>query len=546
MTGARHAAFPSIGRAHPGGDQASGALPSIAREHGGGYEAGGADGHDDAGMTLGSKVAGLRRLAREVVELASDPDDAALEGGELSTLLSLLDVLEHANAAAVELTIRTRARGHVERAHGLPLEQLLALKTRATYGDRRTLLSAAEELPSLPNIRAAFRAGRLGWAQVRAILAEARVLDAEQRAQLDTAFADHDRLSRLDPDALVDEVRAAVDRLRPDLHERAEVRRVERRYVHAQPDLEGGISGHFALPGEAGAAVLSAIDAAAPPPSAGPRDLTRDALGHADADEPEEETADGLPGFTDEVMDRSLARRRADGLTAIAEYFLAGGPSASGGGGTDGCGDGRAARRRPQPSMITVADIATLAGDDASARAARALLATVGGRFHLTATAIRRLAEDATLRFLLTDRGEVLGISEPTELRASQRPRGPHRPRPGLPLPRLRRSDPLVRRTSRPLPLGRRPDAGRQSRRAVPPAPHARPRGRLAAADDTRRDRHGPTRTTSPHQRPAAATRPPGSGLTGHVTSVAMQATTTRLSRRSRRTAAPGPRATPA
>ena len=414
---------------------------ALACERPGDYEAGhDPDRDDDAtvGPGLRDQISELARQARMVAALAADDDQAAIGGGELAGLLEILTVVDLANAAAVDLTIRARAHGRSERAAGLPLEQLLAFRSKTTYPDRRTLLNIAETLPTLPRIRSAFQTGALGWAQVRVIVAEVRHLDLRQRARLDAGFDDPARLQRLDPDVLVDEVRAAVDRLRPDLHENREVRKVERRYLHAQPDLDGGIRGHFELPGEDGTLLLEALHAAAPPPSAGPDDHTRHAPGHAATDhEQDPETPDGLPAFTDPVVNRSLARRRADGLTTLAQHYLAGHPGdATSSAPHDADHAGHPATRteddvdgdasvstiqgyrpagRARPSMHIVADINQLTGNDAAAQAARTLMATHAGRMRLTPKAVRRLAENARLRFLLTDRGEVLGISSPTK-----------------------------------------------------------------------------------------------------------------------------------
>ncbi|HSK22778.1 MAG TPA: hypothetical protein VK906_06365, partial [Egicoccus sp.] len=70
----------------------------------------------------------------------------------------------------------------------------MALKTNATFGDRRFLTGAREVLRHMPNVRAAFDAGVLGWGQVRVIVSEARPLTVGLRQTLDAGLADHDEL----------------------------------------------------------------------------------------------------------------------------------------------------------------------------------------------------------------------------------------------------------------------------------------------------------------------------------------------------------------
>jgi hypothetical protein len=61
----------------------------------------------------------------------------------------------------------------------------------------------------------------------------------------------------------------------------------------------------------------------------------------------------------------------------------------------------------------TWTDIDSLTGDDASGAAARLLWHTLGPNPVLTPTAVRRLASDARLQFILTDGSEVLGVAAP-------------------------------------------------------------------------------------------------------------------------------------
>jgi hypothetical protein len=344
---------------------------------------------------LRAAVRSAAAALREVRRLALD---SGARRGEIGALIELLPALDAGHAAAVGLADRIESQDLAPRRAGLPLEALLAFQTRLTCGDRRTLLSVGTVLRRLPTLRAAFADGAVGWAQVRAICAEARVLDEDGHARLDATFGDRDSLCRTDPDRVVDEARGVIDRCRPDLTRERSVRRIEHRFLHVQPALDGALTGYFELDPEAGATVLAGLEAAMPPPSAGPRDVTSDAVGEGVPATGEGGAAQAGDGG-DPVPAPSRARQRADGLLRLAESFL-------GGGGDVG--------RRPRPRIEVVADIATLTGHDEVARDARLLWSAIGAPPRLTPEAVRRLASDADLRFLLTDGGTVLGVSAPT------------------------------------------------------------------------------------------------------------------------------------
>ena len=425
----------------------------LAREHPGAYDPTGNDDdqdgdHDDAGEVgpgLRDKVRHARQTLGAVLAAATDPTEPG--GGELGALLDLLAGIDTAQAAAVELIATAQRHGLAERSAALPLDGLLSFSSRATYGDRRTLTAIAEQLPTMPHLRTAFHAGVVGWAEVRTILAEARALNADQRAELDAGFADHHRLARLDPDRLVEAVQDEVARLRPDRERERTRRAIERRYLALQPALDGTGTGYFELDAPAYGAVTAAIQAALTAPSAGPNDITRDAVGEADPDGADtEDTPDGDPGFCDHPVDRSLARRRADALVRLAEVFLAGPTTAAGthsvtdpaattapatatgltgtpgaaGASTNAAEAVTSTAARPlsraRPLLHAICDVNHLTGHDSAARlAARALLATAGGPLRLTPETIRRLACDARLQLIFTDQGQVLGTTDPTD-----------------------------------------------------------------------------------------------------------------------------------
>ncbi|MFA9429189.1 HNH endonuclease [Egicoccus sp. AB-alg2] len=365
-----------------------------AREHAPDYttDAAPVPGHTDGGDL---RLA-IRHAAAAMERVRVLAADRAVSGnGELAGLLELLATADTCQAAVVELVDRIEDGSLAERRAGLPLEGLLALQSKATFGDRRFLHTVRDVLACMPNVKAAFHAGALGWGQVRAIVCEAGPLTVALRAELDQRFADLDELERLQADELVDHVRVAAGRLREDLEQARSVRRVERRYLHVQPDLEGGVRGSFAFPATEGALLREALEAAAAPPT-GDRDVTRDAL------DPDPDTVDDDgPDVLGEGFDRPRGRQLADAFVKLAEVFLSGHRT-----------DGTMVRARP--SMVVVTDIQSLVGDSEQARRARLLWRLPGAPPALTPLALRRLTDDCRMQFVLTDGHEVLGISAPT------------------------------------------------------------------------------------------------------------------------------------
>ncbi len=335
---------------------------------------------------------GLRDTVRRAGRAIEEVRAAALEatgpgGGELGALLDLLDAIDTAQLAAIELTGVVQRDSVAERSAGMPLDPLLAFQSRLTHGDRRMLARLADLLDAMPHLRAAAHAGLIGFAPLRAIAAEIGTLDRDQRSRLDAAFADHEQLARLEPDRLVDAVQEAAGRLRPDLAEQRELRRVEHRFVHVQPALDGALTLYGELDPESGSTVLAALDAAAAPPTA-EHDVTSGALA-------------GASGRREPPDPRTRGRQRADALTVLADAFLAGRHA-----------DGAPRRARPRVHVWT--DIRVLTGDDATSEAARLLWDTIGAPVALTGPATRRLAADADLQFVVHDDGHILAVSAPT------------------------------------------------------------------------------------------------------------------------------------
>jgi hypothetical protein len=373
----------------------------LAREHAASYDRTVRPDHAgtaDPAPSLRDAVRRVRGEVERVLALAADP---RIEGGELGALLDLLGALDLGHAAAVELTDRSLAAGLAERSASLPFDGLLALSSRATYGERGRLQRHARLLRTMPHLRAAVRAGQVGSAQLAAIAEEVRRIPAERRHELDRWFSD-DRWLAQDPDRIVDLVREQADRLRPDLAEAREVRAVQGNRLALQPALDGTGTGWFAYDADSYARLAAALEAAAVPPS---------------ADIGDDPSADGrVPSRQQEL---------ADALVGIADHYLAGDggvrlPSAAPAVTVDrrAVADrwdrwaGRAGRARTATTVVV--DIAQLVAPDDQGRAARQLWRTFGRPPALTAAGVERLTSDTDLAFLLVDGHTILGTTAPT------------------------------------------------------------------------------------------------------------------------------------
>jgi len=313
--------------------------------------------------------------------------------GSTQALVELLGAIDRAQAAAMRVVSGIDASRSL-RDNGLPLSDVLAMSTRFTTYDRRAFSRVASRLRTLPHLRAAFHAGRVGPSEVRAITAEVHGLDDVDRARIDATFADPSAVDGLTADRVIDRVRTEADAVRVErsAEDRA-LRPIERRFVSVRPQTDGALTLYAELDAEAGATLLEAIEAAAPAVSSGSRDHTRDAI-----DDPhayDHQTRDPVERAH---IHRSRGRQRADGLVRLAESFLGG--DASG--------------RRPRPRVNVVADVSTMTGDSRHARAARLLWQAHAPSVALTASAVRRLASDADLQFLLADGTRILGVARPT------------------------------------------------------------------------------------------------------------------------------------
>lgn len=182
-------------------------------------------------------LAELGRLTRWLAGV----DHAGLGDGALLRLVGHL-------AAVTDLTTATQvaALGHVQdrgatiARDGLLPDAWLALTCRRSSLDRRTLTVAAEVLPSLPHLRAAFAAGIVSWSEVRVVCLKTVTLSTQDRRHVDQTLAgDPDRLARMGADQLLDLLYQTLDALHPVELERQERREFESQYVAFRPRLDG-------------------------------------------------------------------------------------------------------------------------------------------------------------------------------------------------------------------------------------------------------------------------------------------------------------------
>jgi hypothetical protein len=399
----------------------------VARERRAAYNAP-TVGTDTTPAALRDAVTEARTALERVHDLAHE---AAIGGGEVGALLDLLAALDSGRAGALALTARVQRHDLAARTTGLTLDSLLACQSPLPGPQRRALAREAETLRSMPHLAAAVRSGAVPASALPAIVGESQPLDAAARAELDDRFGDVQRLDRLGPDELLDAVRDAAAAVAPAVAEREALRPIEDRFLAVQPRLDGSLTGYFELDAEGGGALLEAVEAAAPPPSSGPRDVSRHAL---------DGRADG-PAAPPSWRRRSRGRQRADGLVRIAEDYLAGrAPRPTTGGTVEGqvgptdttvvdvaatpgspdepavagTSGGDCRPRRARPRILVLTDVATLTGHDELADASRLLWAAVGSPPRLTAAMVRRLASDADLQLVLHDDGRIFGVSAPT------------------------------------------------------------------------------------------------------------------------------------
>lgn len=339
---------------------------------------------------------------------------------ELTAVLVSLREVDRLLASALDGLLRLQDTGLAETATGVPLERWLAAIARRTGADRRMLATAAGVCRRLPTLHAAFRDGRVSWAQVRAItLAVHRLprhldegIDGELALVLAATASDPVGQAEVEPDDLVRAVSWAVGALEADADRasRSGGEPVDD-WLAMQPRLDGSggqVHGDF---GAEGFAILDAALNEGMPAPDGP---VKDAPG-GDAD-PERAHLRG----------RQAARQRAARLLALC---------ATGGRGTSrhsvGDDDQTPAHTDDEdtpgggiggaglPGLLLRAELSTLLDDDQLP--GELLTRLTGGVLHVDATTARKLMATygARLRLILMDHGKVVGVG-----RTSRQPPG--------------------------------------------------------------------------------------------------------------------------
>jgi hypothetical protein len=159
-------------------------------------------------------------------------------------------------------------------------------------------------------------------------------------------------------------------------------------------------TGYFELDGEDFATVAAGLEAAMPAPSAGPNDVTTDAVGHADDEDADEsQTADGDPAFCDPYPTVSVPGSVPTPSCCSPRAFLPA-PARMAPRGGHGPAPGRLRTVRPGRRRHLTYGTAV----DRHPRRQPAV----------TQEALRRLASDADLQFMIKDHGQTVGVSAPT------------------------------------------------------------------------------------------------------------------------------------
>jgi hypothetical protein len=378
------------------------ACRALAAEHRPGYDpcpaAGSAVG-SDAGSAVGSEGdVGGDAAAAEVPPFGLP---VLAELPELAGVLESLVAADDRLLAAVDMLARLVDSGQVEHTTGVSIDHWLAIVARHTRLDRRLLLRLCRLTGRLPSLAGAVAARQISFAQLRGIGLALR--DAPG-----TIDADLDRLlSRLlpelvgaDPDALITQLRRAVDELTPDHLDAAE--RGSNRHLTLQPNLTG-TGGRFS--GETDSLGLALLDEATAP--------TRTQLDHpggtgaARHDNLLTRLTHTCPTAADPAGDDAHDDDGA-GEDGVADEAA----RAHGGAGEDGDDSGAL----PPVQLLVRVELATLL--DEAATPAQLLTRLVGGRLRLTAATTRQLVatRGASLRTLVIDHGTVIGVGRRTRI----------------------------------------------------------------------------------------------------------------------------------
>ena len=300
---------------------------------------------------------------------------------ELAGLLEDLTAIDRLVVRVIDALMLAEDTSLSETATGLPIERWLAGLAGRTRSDRKMLQTAAQACRRLPGIHAEFRAGRISWAQLRAIALRIQRLPRQHDQDIDVELTQAIGLAgtRPDPDSLlcvISQVLAAHERPASDGQpEQAPAAD----FLAMQPRLDG--SGGT-LYGDFGPQGFAAIDNRLTPDT--PQGSSRDGFGHDTAPE------------QGEAVGRQLAQSRAQKLIDLCTRHDDGTPTPA--------------------SYVVRVDVETLLRL-APDKAARLLTTTTGGTLWLAADTARHLAEvhGTTLRLIVHDDQRIVGVGRRTE-----------------------------------------------------------------------------------------------------------------------------------
>jgi hypothetical protein len=318
---------------------------------------------------------------------------------ELAGLLQRLVDVDRLLAEAIDTMVLLADTGQVEAATGVGLDGWLTLVARRTGADVRMLGCAVRVCRRFPALHKAFAAGRISWAQLRAIALQTDRPPQHDDLALDAELADAiGRCEDAEPDALTQMVRWILAEHTPTVDEPTRPEQFEG-FLHLQPRLDGTGG---TLYGDLDPAAFALIDATTTPTTP-----------------PVAPTRDGFAGPTDPDRSRHAARtlgrhRLTNLLTRLAHHCPdpAGddhaGRDDTGGDPGDGADD-----QLPAPTLLLRSELDTLLGHDQ--RPSQLLTTLAGGSVQLDAATARRLANHGgPLRLIVTDQGRVVGVGRKT------------------------------------------------------------------------------------------------------------------------------------
>ena len=371
--------------------------------------------------------------------------------------------------AAVIMVLQTTDHRAVIADHGLTRDTWLRAVAGRTGADAGMLLAAADRLADMPAVTAWFHQGSLSWGAVRQIIAATRNLTAAQRGWVDQTLADGE-VVRLDQDQIAAAVDGLAHRARPDLHRDRDTNALARRWLTLQPRLDGTADIAGTLDPETAAAALAAFATTTPATDHDPdthdgdthdgdthdsddgdgglsdgdrvrvsrRRANVDIFGdlcrlrltrHQHTTAAEADATDGTDGTVEVDAAAAAAGDARDGAatgsdhaaaTGDADTAVAGdaigatgarrhGHTTAAGGSCPQCGWAPPTAR---PAFLVVADLAALDPDaPGGSGTARLHWATNRAPVELTPAAAQRLACDATLRVVVADGTDVLGVT---------------------------------------------------------------------------------------------------------------------------------------